>query len=258
MRGSNGYGRNLWNSPRHHGERHLARVSEVRGQQEHHRRKRHEVRAQKKKLTVETRRRELVVATLEAIRKHGYMNATIKTISEEIRPVARVDQPLFRQQGRTVAVRLPLASMSMIFIAMLSVPTMGGIEKLLAAAYVPFLQTQPYAEIWVHFWSASRMLPQVRAMHQALWGRYRRSVERRMTAVARERGLELDIAEATLMYTQLIDGLWVGLFMEEAFDAETCRRLLRNWLCGLFNELPENHPVSPEIEMATFTTEAPL
>ena len=217
-------------------------------------------RAEKKKLTVETRRRELVVATLEAIRKHGYMNATIKTISEESGLSRGLISHYFVNKDELLLFAYQYLGQHVDDFHRHVVRTNDGgyFEKLLAEAYVPFLQTQPYAEIWVHFWSASRMLPQVRAMHQALWGRYRRSVERRMTAVARERGLELDIAEATLMYTQLIDGLWVGLFMEEAFDAETCRRLLRNWLCGLFNESPENHPVSPEIEMATFTTEAPL
>ncbi len=40
-------------------------------------------RAEKKILTLETRRRELTIATLESIRKHGYMNSTISTISEE-------------------------------------------------------------------------------------------------------------------------------------------------------------------------------
>jgi TetR/AcrR family transcriptional repressor of bet genes len=95
------------------------------------------------------------------------------------------------------------------------------------------------------------MRPEVLELHRRLWGRYRASIQRRITAAAAARGLDIDIRTTTLVYTQLIDGLWLGWVLEDAYDLPTCRKVMRDWLCMVFREDPANHPAEPPLDVST-------
>ncbi|MGO4441111.1 TetR family transcriptional regulator C-terminal domain-containing protein [Rhizobium sp. RAF56] len=210
-------------------------------------------RAEKKVLTLETRRRDLTAATLVSIRKHGYMNSTINTISEESGLSRGLISHYFKNKDDLILFAFRYLTELLEDFHRQVVRAWGGVthfEKLLASAMVPFLRDQ-HREVWLHFWSASRLQPEVAEVHRTLWGRYRASVERRITAVAEEHGLTLNIRSTTLMYTQLIDGLWIGLVLENAYDEATCRMILRDWLCDVFRQDPEKHPADPPFDLAS-------
>lgn len=210
-------------------------------------------RAEKKVLTLETRRRELIIATLESIRKHGYLNSTINTISAESGLSRGLISHYFKNKDDLLqyAFRFLTQASDELFRHVVRSAAKNQFEKLLYGAMVPFLGNRPYREIWLHFWSASRFQPELAEVHQTLWKTYREGVRRRIASYAQERGLEIDDKTTALMYTQLIDGLWLGLILEDAYDELTCRRILRDWLCSVFKEDPSKYPDTPPIDLST-------
>lgn len=208
--------------------------------------------AEKKILTLETRRRDLSIATLESICKHGYMNSTINTISQESGLSRGLISHYFKNKDDLVLFAFRYLTELLEKFHRQIVRSWGesSFEKLHAAGMVTFLNGQPYREAWMHFWSASLIRPEFAEVHRSLWGRFRASIERRIRAIAEERNLDINVRQTTLMFTQLIDGLWVGMVLEEAYDALECREIMRDWLCSVFGEDPALHPTEPPFDVA--------
>lgn len=207
--------------------------------------------AEKKILTLETRRRDLSIATLESISKHGYMNSTINTISEESGLSRGLISHYFKNKDELVLFAFRYLTELLEGFHRQVVRSWGesSFEKLHAAGMVTFLNGQPYREAWLHFWSASLIRPEFAEVHRSLWSRFRASIERRIATVAAERSLDIDPRKTALMFTQLIDGLWVGLVLEDAYDAAECREVMRDWLCSKFGEDPARYPTEPPFDV---------
>jgi TetR/AcrR family transcriptional repressor of bet genes len=206
------------------------------------------------------RRQDLIGATLKSLRKHGYVNSTINTISEELGMSRGLISHYFENKDEILitAHRYYLQNVDDFFRHVM-VSTKGGhFEKLLHAVYVPFLRDTGYQQMMVHYFSAAWILPQVLAMHREIWGRYRTNIERRIAAAARERELVFDTRLAAIALTQLVDGLWLGWVMEESYTQRDSRWILRQWLCQQFGEDPNRYSLDPDIDLENYPTEAPL
>lgn len=208
----------------------------------------------------EARRQELIVATLKSLRKHGYLNSTISTITEESGLSRGLIGHYFDNKDDLliVAHKYYLQNVDDFFRHVVISTDSGHFGKLYYGVSVPFLRNHGFQRMMIHYFSAAWMLPDVLKMHRDLWRRYRTNIERRIAAAARERGLTLDTRQAAITLTQLADGLWLGWVMEEAYSSEDCRIILRNWLCDLFGEDPAKYPLVPPIDLEHFETSAPL
>lgn len=208
----------------------------------------------------EARKAELIVATLKSLRKHGYLNSTITTISEESGLSRGLISHYFANKDDLLiyAHKYYLQNVDDFFRHVVISTTSGHFGKLLYSMCVPFLRDTGYQRMLIHYMSAAWILPEVLAMHRGLWRRYRANIERRIAAAARERGLTMDTRLAAITLTQLADGLWLGWVMEESYSSEDCRRILRQWMCDQFNEDPDRYPLTPEFDLEDFKTSAPL
>ncbi|MBT9289808.1 TetR/AcrR family transcriptional regulator [Prosthecodimorpha staleyi] len=217
-------------------------------------------RATKHRQAGETRRTELIVATLKSLRKHGYLNSTINTIADESGLSRGLINHYFDNKDDLliVAHKYYLQNVDDFFRHVVISTKSGHFGKLLHSVFVPFLRDTGYQRMLIHYMSAAFILPQVLDMHRAIWGRYRANIQRRIAAAARERGLEMDTRLAAITLTQLADGLWLGWVMEESYTQEDCRRILRQWLCDQFREDPEKYPLTPDFDLVNFETDAPL
>lgn len=217
-------------------------------------------RATKHRQASESRKIELIVATLKSLRKHGYLNSTINTIADESGLSRGLINHYFDNKDDLliVAHKYYLQNVDDFFRHVVISTKTGHFGKLLHSVYVPFLRNTGYQRMLIHYMSAAFLLPQVLEMHRTMWARYRANIERRIAAAARERGLVMDTRLAAITLTQLGDGLWLGWVMEESYSQEDCRRILRQWLCDQFNEDPEKYPLTPDFDLETFETDAPL
>jgi TetR/AcrR family transcriptional repressor of bet genes len=208
----------------------------------------------------EIRKEELIIATLRSIRKYGYVNSTINTIAEESGLSRGLINHYFESKDDLLilATRYYWRNVDEFFRHVVSSTRGGHFEKLLHAVYVTFLRDTGYDRMMVHYYSAAYLMPAVLEMHRDMWGRYRTSIERRISAVAREKNIVLNTRLAAITLTQLVDGLWLGVVMEESYSREDCRRILRQWLCEQFGEDPENYPLDPDFDLNNYETSAPL
>lgn len=218
------------------------------------------MRAVAKRQIQEIRKEELIIATLRSIRKHGYVNSTINTIAEESGLSRGLINHYFESKEELLIFATKYYWQNVDdFFRHVVVSTRGGhFEKLLNAVYVSFLRDSGYNKMMVHYYSAACVTPSILEMHRDMWGRYRTSIERRISAVAREKNIALDTRLAAITLTQLVDGLWLGNVMEESYTREDCRKILRQWLCEQFGEDPENYPLTPEFDLNNYETSAPL
>jgi TetR/AcrR family transcriptional repressor of bet genes len=217
-------------------------------------------RVPKQRLAGEARKAQLIVATLNSIRKHGYLNSTINTISEESGLSRGLISHYFENKDDllTFAHRYYLQNVDDFHRhVVLSIKT-GHFTKLLYSACVPFLRDTGYHLIVLHYMSAAWVMPDILKMHRDLWGRYRANVERRVASIARERELKIDVRLTATTLIQLVDGLWLGLTMEEVYTSEDCCRIIRKWMCDQFGEDPANYPLKPDFDLENFVTTAPL
>ena len=207
----------------------------------------------------EARKAQLIVATLRSLRKHGYLNSTINTISAESGLSRGLISHYFENKDDLLiyAHRYYLQNVDDFFRHVV-LSSEGHFRKLLYSVCVPFLRVTGYQVMLVHYLSAAWILPDVLAMHRNLWGRYRSNIERRIAAAARERGLQMDTRMAAITLTQLADGLWLGWVMEKAYTREEACIILRKWLCDQFGENPDDYPFPPDIDLENFDTSAPL
>jgi TetR/AcrR family transcriptional regulator, transcriptional repressor of bet genes len=205
------------------------------------------------------RKAQLIVATLRSLRKHGYLNSTINTISAESGLSRGLISHYFENKDDLLiyAHRYYLQNVDDFFRHVV-LSSEGHFRKLLYSVCVPFLRKSSYQIITIHYFSAAWILPDVLKMHRDLWGRYRSNIERRIAAAARERGMELDTRMAAITLTQLADGLWLGSVMEESYSRDEACVILRKWLCDQFGESPDDYPLPPDIDLEHFETSAPL
>lgn len=217
-------------------------------------------RATKMRESSEARRTELIVATLKSLRRHGYLNSTISTISEESGLSKGLISHYFANKDDLliVAHKYYLQNVDDFFRHVVFSTKSGHFGKLFYSVSVPFLRDTGFERMMMHYFSAAWVLPEVLRMHRDLWGRYRTNIQHRIAAVARERGLEMDTRLAAVALTQLADGLWLGRIMEESYSSEDCRMILRNWLCDQFHEDPDRYPLTPDIDLTNYKTTAPL
>ena len=206
------------------------------------------------------RKEELIIATLKSIRKHGYVNSTFNTISQEAELSRGLINHYYQNKEDLLitAHRYYLQNVDDFFRHVVMNTNDGHFAKLLNGVFVPFLRDTGYQRMLVHYFSAAWIMPQVLEMHRNLWARYRANIERRIVSVARERNIELDTRLTAIALTQMVDGLWLGWVMEESYSREDCRRILRQWLCSQFNEDPENYPLEPPFDLDNYETSAPL
>lgn len=215
---------------------------------------------EKKTRISEQRRQDLIIATLMSLCKHGYLNSTINTISEESGLSRGLISHYFASKDDLLAAahRYYLQNADDFHRHLSASSTRGSFERLYLAASGPFLRELGYSEIIIHYMSAAFMVPEIRDLHRHLWGKYRRYLERRLTAVSQETGIPVDARLEAIALTQLSDGLWLGQTMEGAYSNEDCLKIIRKYLCGLFNQNPEDHPLWPDFDLANYPTSAPL
>ena len=85
------------------------------------------------------------------------------------------------------------------------------------ASFRPPLLDPDLLSVWLTFWSLTRTDPEIHTIHAKVYGEYRRNMERMISELAAEHGLELEARPTALAFTALLDGLW----LEHCLDPTT-------------------------------------
>ena len=121
------------------------------------------------------------------------------------------------------------------------------LQRLLAASDAAFSRMgkddgdDPYEDsrglVWLACWGVSPWVPEMKSLQAKLWRRYRHWIERTMIQAADERGVKVDARRASIMYSELINGLWIGWMLDnDAYTPEMAAGIVRDWVLDLFGE----------------------
>ncbi|MGC4251719.1 MAG: TetR family transcriptional regulator [Sphingobium sp.] len=199
----------------------------------------------KKELTAEARRMDLIQGMLKSIHKHGYSNTTVQTICEESGLSRGLISHYFKGKEDLLIEAFRYLTQQSDEDAKAAFHAAGDdpFKRLLAVAEEPFHATREYGEVWLHFWSVALNNGEARKLRNGLWKRFRASIERRMTEAAEAKKIQINVKHNAMIFTQLIDGLWVGSLFDEEMTQETCQIVIRDWLCDLFHEDASAYPL---------------
>ena len=130
--------------------------------------------AVKKRQTNEIRRQDLILATLNSIVKHGYLNSTINTISEESGFSRGLINHYFdsKEDLLTAAHRYYLQNGDDYYRHLVSSVKTGNFDTLYFVACGPFFHGRGYQQVHIHYNSAAWIVPEIMALHRELWGKY--------------------------------------------------------------------------------------
>jgi AcrR family transcriptional regulator len=176
----------------------------------------------------DARRASLIEATARVLARDGASGASVRSIAAEagVSPglvghyfdgIDALIAATYAQTGAQVSTALDAAM------------TAAGAEpraRLLAyatASFAPPIADPALLATWVAFWSLVKARPDIAALHDDIYGAYRRDLEALLAACGLAAG---DLRLAAIAITALVDGLWLELCLSpQAFTADEARAI---------------------------------
>lgn len=163
----------------------------------------------------QARRRDLIDAAIRDIAAHGYDAVTIATICEEagfsrglIGHYFSGKDELLVEAVRTVATELGDTIRKAVQAAG-SDPT-ARLHALIDASFTPPGFTPEKVAVWVALTGTAHWSPELAVIYRDIWRDYRAGVGRLFGRAAEARQIRLDTKRIALMFSQMVEGLWVG------------------------------------------------
>lgn len=197
----------------------------------------------KRTKTIIARRQDLIRGTIQSVARLGYANSTVQSICEAAGLSRGLIGHYFKGKDELLleAFRHMTAEADEAMRTAIRAVGDDPLQRLMACVGTTFrFQETTEPSVGFAFWAVARWNPEMLRLHRRLWRRYRRWVERMMTAAAEQRGLEIDARRAALTYAQMVDGFWIGWIMdEEAYAPKEAEETINAWLLDLFGEGPK-------------------
>lgn len=177
------------------------------------------------------RRRDLIEAAIRDIARNGYATVTVASICAEagfsrglIGHYFANKEELLLEAVKTVAVELGSAIRDAANAAKPDPVQM--LHALIHASFTPPGLTDEKIAVWVSLASSARWSEQLGGIYREIWIGYRSGVGRLFARAAQARGISINTSHVALAFSQLVEGLWIGLAANRAIvnatDAERC------------------------------------
>lgn len=177
------------------------------------------------------RRRELIEAAIRDIARNGYATVTVASICAEagfsrglIGHYFANKEELLLEAVNTVAVDLGNAIRDAANAAKPDPAQM--LHALIRASFTPPGLTDEKIAVWVSLASSARWSDNLAEIYREIWVDYRSGVGRLFVRAAGSRGISINASHVSLAFSQLVEGLWIGLAANRtsfsASDAEHC------------------------------------
>ncbi len=184
-----------------------------------------------RRVAPEERRDLLIKAGLACLARGGILGFTIDQICAE----AHVSRGLITHHFKSKDGLLAAIYERMIgrLLSVVEAPD-GGTDHITAiidAAFALDAMNRDSLRIWLALWGEIANNPALLKTHRKQYARYRGGVEAALSAMARERGRDVDVPFVAMMFISLVDGLWLEWCIDpkqipERDAKEACYRLL--------------------------------
>ena len=161
------------------------------------------------------RRRDLQEAAIRSISQYGYGAVTVATICEEAGFSRGLIGHYFKGKDALVMEAVQMITSDLALATRKAVEAAGEdpVKRLHAVVRASFTApgfTREKVSVWIAVSGAARWSEPLTAIYRDLWRNYRVGIERLMTRAAKECGLTFDPEIAALVFSQLVEGLWMS------------------------------------------------
>jgi AcrR family transcriptional regulator len=188
------------------------------------------------------RREALVDATLKCLKRYGHDGVSVRRISAAAGvSIGLINHHFPSKSGLIAETYLTLALSLQESVSAQAhnhaVPPRERLSQFFRASFAPELLDPQLFNVWVVFWSMVAHAPEIRAVHDQTYGKYRLIVEQLLEQLAQAGDApKLKLKPAAIALSALLDGLWVELSLSSAtFKPSEAIAICEDWVTALCN-----------------------
>jgi TetR/AcrR family transcriptional regulator, transcriptional repressor of bet genes len=186
------------------------------------------------------RREALIEATLKCLKRYGHDGVSVRRISAAAGVSIGLINHHFPSKSGLIAETYETLSISLTEsiraqVDNTSVSARIRLSQFFRASFAPELLDPQLFNVWVVFWSMVAHAPEIRAVHEKTYSKYREVLEELLDQLVQE-GLapKLKLRNAAIALTALLDGLWVELSLSSAtFKPTEAIAICEDWVSAL-------------------------
>ncbi len=192
--------------------------------------------------TPAVRREALVDATLRCLKQFGHEGVSVRRISAAAGVSIGLINHHFPSKSGLIAETYETLALSLQDSIRRqaenkTVPPRARLRDFFRASFAPEILDPQLFNVWVVFWSMVAHSPEIRAVHDRTYGKYRSMLESLLgQLVAAGEAPPFKLRPAAIALSALLDGLWVELSLSPAtFKPREAIALCEDWvnaLCG--------------------------
>lgn len=189
----------------------------------------------------ETRRVQLIEATIDVIARAGFSDLTLAQVAETARLSAGIVNFYFKSKDALLAATLEhmVGEYGRYWRANVAAAGPGPAEKLIAMLEGDFgrlVANRKTVTVWYAFWGETRWRPDFMTLCQGLNSEFQAvATDLFRQLIDETSAAERDPALLAKGFSAMSDGLWLDMLINpKETDRETARRVMRAFLHGLF------------------------
>lgn len=188
------------------------------------------------------RRRELQEAAIRSIAEKGFSAVTVAMICEEAGFSRGLIGHYFKGKDDLLLEAIQVMSSELADAHKAAVHAAGSdplqrLHAVVTSSFTPPGFTREKVLVWVALVGSAPWSPQLAAIYRELWRTYRTGISALMQRAAKERGVQIDADLAALMFSQAIEGFWVGwaadpVAVNKALAEKACHEMVDRMLAA--------------------------
>ena len=192
--------------------------------------------------TPAVRREALVEATLSCLKQFGHEGVSVRRISAAAGVSIGLINHHFPSKSGLIAETYETLALSLQESIRQqaehkAVPPRERLSDFFRASFAPEILDPQLFNVWVVFWSMVAHSPEIRAVHDRTYGKYRSILESLLgELVAADEAPPFKLRSAAIALSALLDGLWVELSLSPmTFKPREAIALCEDWVNALCN-----------------------
>ncbi|HMK84815.1 MAG TPA: transcriptional regulator BetI [Steroidobacteraceae bacterium] len=188
------------------------------------------------------RREALVDATLKCLKQYGHEGVSVRRISAAAGVSIGLINHHFPSKSGLIAETYETLALSLQESIRTQAENKGvspraRLSGFFRASFAPEILDPQIFNVWLVFWSMVKHSPEIRAVHDKTYGKYRSILESMLGKLAESGAApHFKLRQAAIALSALLDGLWVELSLNPAtFKPREAIALCEDWvnaLCG--------------------------
>jgi AcrR family transcriptional regulator len=188
----------------------------------------------------DVRRKALVEATIESLKRHGHEGLSIRRISAEAGVSIGLINHHFPNKNSLVAEAYRHFNSQLIAGIRASVDRAPAaprerLRALFKATFSPPNLDRDVLAVWIVLWGLFHHSSEIQAMHEEAYGGYMTLLREELTGLQKEQGrLKMSLRLAAIGLQALLDGLWLEWCLDpDNFSPREAVTLCENWIDSL-------------------------